>query len=371
VGCRSDFSMPDGAEVIDAGRGTILPGIINAHVHHSASPEQRRLFLEQGITSVGDLGAPKDEIPQLRQRQTGDLPGARVFYAGPIVTAPGGYPDGLGRSSGFNYEISTPGEAHQAVSYLIGLDVDFVKIALDPSWNSQNPLPMLDLETVRAIVQEAHNAGLLVRAHMIQMMYFNMALDAGIDVIEHMPFPPGWPPQDEIERLLESEDPLSPFFNDRFPEYHAILNGMADRGVVMVPTVSALLRGLYPKSDPTPHERFVVMAVFDMIRRFRDAGGVIALGNDFNDRFIKERFPITEMKALLEAGLTPQEVIEAGTRHAARVCGQEATLGTLEEGKLADIIIVDGNPLKNITALTRLKWIILDGKVVHHYTTVN
>lgn len=119
------------------------------------------------------------------------------------------------------------------------------------------------------------------------------------------------------------------------------------------------------------YERFVVMAVLDMIRRFRAAGSVIALGNDFNDRFIKERFPITEMKALLEAGLTPQEVIEAGTRHAARVCGQEAILGTLEKGKLADIIIVDGNPLKDMNAITRLKWIILDGKVAHHNTTWN
>jgi imidazolonepropionase-like amidohydrolase len=64
-------------------------------------------------------------------------------------------------------------------------------------------------------------------------------------------------------------------------------------------------------------------------------------------------------------------VIEAGTRHAARVCGQEATLGTLEKGKLADIIIVDGNPLKDINALTRLKWIILDGRAVHHDTTMN
>ena len=74
--------------------------------------------------------------------------------------------------------------------------------------------------------------------------------------------------------------------------------------------------------------------------------------------------PLTEMKALLDAGLTSMEVIVASTRYAAQVCGQENNLGTLEVGKLADIIIVDGEPLTEIEALTRIKSVILDGKVI-------
>jgi imidazolonepropionase-like amidohydrolase len=88
------------------------------------------------------------------------------------------------------------------------------------------------------------------------------------------------------------------------------------------------------------------------------------VGNDFNDRFMKERLPLTEMKALLDAGMTYLEVIEAATRHAAIVSGAN-DLGTLEPGKLADLIIVDGNPLENIDALTRIRLVILDGEVAY------
>jgi len=364
VGPASDFRLPEGVSVIDAQGGTILPGLINAHVHHSAPVEQRRRFLEEGVTTVCDLGTPLREVPLFAETESTAGPAARAFYAGPIITAPGGYPDGLYHTDGFNYEVATPEEAREAVRDMVARGAGVIKIALDPSWNREHPLPMLDVETAKAVVEEAHAHGLLVRAHMIQITYFPMALEAGIDVIEHMPFPTGWPSEEEKQRYLTSDDPTRPFFEDHFPEYASILGGMARQKIVMVPTVSALLDDEYLKSERTSHEQFVVLAVLDIIRRFREAGGIVAVGNDFNDRSMKERLPLTEMKALLDAGMSTLEVIEAATRHAAVVSGAD-DLGVLEPGKLADLIVMDGNPLEDIEALTRIRLVILDGEVAH------
>jgi imidazolonepropionase-like amidohydrolase len=364
VGQTAQFNFSDSARIIDAEGGTILPGIINSHIHHGADPAQRKKFLKLGITSVCDLGSSWQEIDNACLDIAAGEPAARLFYAGPIITAPGGYPDGLYGTTGFNLEVSNPEEGRKAVRDVLNRGAHVIKIALDPSWNRENPLPMLDVETAAAIAEQAHQAGILVRAHMIQLPFFPLALEADIDVIEHMPFPPGWPTEKEIKRYFESADPLSPFFNVMYPEYDTLLTQMAEQSIIMVPTVSALLRNLYGKPELTIHQQFVVKAVLDIIRRFKEAGGIIALGNDFNDRFIKERMPLIEMKALLDAGLTSMEVIVASTRYAARVCGQENNLGTLEVGKLADIIIVDGDPLTEIEALTRVKSVILDGKVI-------
>jgi imidazolonepropionase-like amidohydrolase len=364
VGEASDFRLPAGVNIIDAQGGTILPGLINAHVHHSAPVEQRRRFLEEGVTSVCDLGTPLREMPLFVETESTTGRAARVFYAGPIITAPGGYPDGLYHTDGFNYEVTTPEEAREVVREMVAHGASTIKIALDPSWNRENPLPMLDIETAKAIVEEAHVHGLLVHAHMIQITYFPLALEAGIDVIEHMPFPTGWPSEEEKQRYLKSDDPTRPFFEDHFPEYASILGGMAQQKIVMVPTVSALIKDFYLKSERSTHEQFVVLAVLDIIRRFREAGGIVAVGNDFNDRSMKERLPLIEMKALLDAGMTPLEVIEAATRHAAIVSGAD-DLGILEPGKLADLIVVDGNPLEDIEALTRIKLVIIDGEVAH------
>lgn len=360
VGRASDFRLPVGVDTIDAQGGTILPGLINAHVHHSAPVEQRRRFLEEGVTSVCDLGTPLREMPQFVETESTTGRAARIFYAGPIITAPGGYPDGLYHTDGFNYEVATPEEAREAVREMVARGASVIKIALDPSWNREHPLPMLDLETSKAIVEEAHVHGRLVHAHMIQITYFPMALEAGIDVIEHMPFPTGWPSEEEKRRYLESDDPTLPFFEDHFPEYASILGGMARQEIVMVPTVSALLDDEYSKSERSTHEQFVVLAVLDIIRRFREAGGIVAVGNDFNDRSMKERLPLMEMRALLDAGMTSLEVIQAATQHAAIVSGAD-DLGILEPGKLADLIIVDGNLLEDIDALTRIRLVILDG----------
>jgi len=364
VGSAREIRIPGGARVLDAEEGTIMPGLFNAHVHHGASPEVRRGFLEEGVTSVCDLGSPWEEVAGYQETTWEGSPVARGFFAGPIVTAPGGYPDGLYHTRGFNYEVVGEEAARDAVGVLVDRGVHFVKVALDPSWNREDPLPMLGVAEARALAEEAHAHGLRVRAHMIQIPYFPMAIEAGIDVIEHMPFPTGWPPVEKIQELMAGEDPLSYFFEEWHPQYDTLLAHLAGDGIVLVPTVAALLGDLFGKDDPTVRERYVVEMVLGIVRRFRDTGGVVALGNDYNGRSGKERLPITEMRALLEAGMTPQQVVEAGTGNAAWVCGQEEDLGILRPGMKADVLVLEGDFLTDVEAVHRLRWVILDGSPV-------
>ena len=119
------------------------------------------------------------------------------------------------------------------------------------------------------------------------------------------------------------------------------------------------------KAERLPVEQIVVDVHVEAVRRFHALGGVVALGNDYGaNPDVELGMPLTEMRLLLAAGLTPMGVIEASTRNAAFVCGQGDELGTLEPGKLADIIVADGNPLTDLQVMGRVLAVIKGGKLV-------
>lgn len=164
---------------------------------------------------------------------------------------------------------------------------------------------------------------------------------------------------------MASDDPVGGFFERWAPDYQPRLERMVARGIAMVPTVSALLGEFYTAAEPTPRQRWVVRVVLDVVRRLHAAGGTVALGNDFNDRSMREPLPLLEVEMLLAAGLSPMDVIVAGTRNAARVCGRAHDLGTLEPGKLADVLVLDRDPLTDlVNALRHPVMVVLDGVVV-------
>lgn len=364
VGSMENIQIPQSAKQIDAAGATILPGIINAHVHHSASPEIRRQFLSEGVTTVSELGCPIAELADFQiNRYKGNLI-SKAIYAGPFITPPNGYPDGTGKSRHFNYEVISVEASQQAVSDLVDLGARQIKIALDPTWNKQNPLPVLAPEIARAVVNKAHHSGIPVRSHMIQLVHYNRALDAGVDVIEHMPFPPHWPTEVYDSTLMTTDPELNDFFVNYFPAYDSILPALARKNIMMCPTISALLGGFFDKSERSTHEEFALQAAYQMINRFMKAGGQIVVGNDYNGISCKEMLPFREMLMLKEAGLHPLEIIKAATLNAARASWVDEEIGSIEKGKIADLIIIDGNPLHDLDALKRIKMVILEGEIV-------
>jgi imidazolonepropionase-like amidohydrolase len=362
AGREADIAIPSGAQVIDAQGGTILPGLIDSHVHNTWSPKVRREFLELGVTSVCDMGSPIERMPDFEQDTWKGQPVARGFRAGPIFTAPGGLPDAILHQD-LNYEVGTPEEARQGVADVVSRGADAIKVYLQPTGNNQ-PYPMLDDAVLKALVEEAHAQGLLVRAHVTELSLVPLALDAGVDVFEHVQEPSL--NEESILRELEDSDDWEATLLDLYlvADYDTLLPRVAKQGVVMVPTVARLVQERYGSRETVPWQRVLTEGLLEIVRRFHSAGGVIALGTDWNSH-LEASIAIEEAQLLHAAGLTPVQVIEAATKNAAWVCGHGQDLGTIEAGKLADIIIVDGNLVSDLEALNQAVVVVKGGQVAY------
>lgn len=360
VGRAADYAIPAGAKVVDANRGTILPGIINAHVHGLSNPATRRVyFMLEGVTSVCEMGSRLNEMQQFELDHVSG-PAARGFRSGPMITAPGGYPDVVWHAN-LNYEVTGPDEARAAVADLVNRGADAIKITLEPG-SAQEPWPMLNLQEVKAIVQAAHERGKLVRAHVGRTDgtdVLDIVAESGVDIIEHVPIPvfSAW----DVYNLIKAK---SHFALDS--DYQARLARLVAHQVAMVPTLDA--HSFWCESpELTSEQRQACLEFYvEPVRHFHTLGGVVALGNDYGaDEAIERGMPLREMRLLLQSGLTPMHVIEAGTRNAAQVCGHGQELGTLEPGKLADIIVVNGDPLTDIEVMSQVSVVIKNGQIAY------
>lgn len=356
IGRASDFAVPAQAQVMDAQGGTIMPGIINAHVHDAASPLVRQFyFLQRGVTSVCDTGSSLTAIARARSPSSYGTT-ARGFFSGPIINAPNGYPG----SPELLLAVTNPLEARRAVSDLVRRGADYIKVALEP-WNWKLPwhtaerdvIPNLDLTELQAIVDQAHQEGKLVRAHLGTAEMLDLALESGVDALEHVPLP-----------RLEDIDfrTNSPDYADLSAAYEAQLARIVQHNIIMTPTLDKIIT--WCESYAIQPERKILCRKYALtpVYRFHQMGGTVALGDD-SASDSRTWMPVREMQRLLEAGLTPMEVIQAGTLYAARVCGHGYELGTLTPGKLADVIVVEGNPLKNIEVMNNVRAVIINGQV--------
>ena len=360
VGHSNDFAIPQGVRVVDAHGGTIMPGIINAHVHGLAHPALRHVyFLDKGVTAICDMAARLSEMSTFKQDDRTQL-AARGFRAGPIISAPGGYP-GVYWGSAIGYEVANPAAAKAAVDDLADRDADVIKMAIEPGGPAQ-PWPSLTLEDASAIVQEAHARGLLVRAHVGRTegtTVMKIIEESGLDVIDHVPIP--------VFSAIDAYNLIKDKAHYRIDvDYEARLKSLVDHGITMVPTLDAHTLWCESPRLTTQQKQACLDFYLQPVNRFHVLGGTVALGNDYGaDSAIANGMPLREMKLLLAAGLTPLEVIEAGTRNSAYVCGHGDELGTLRVGKLADVIVVDGNPLNDIEAMQHLIAVVINGQTAY------
>ena len=356
VGPATEVEIPVNAQVVDVGGRTIMPGIINAHVHNTRSSSTRHRYLASGVTATCDMSASLASMAQFEHTSDGrGRPAARGFKSGPIITAPQGYPSAFG--VGWDYPVTGPAAAQAAVDELAARGADMIKIAFEP-WLPQEPLPMLGLAEARAVVETARRHGLPVRAHVQQANALDIALAAGVDAIEHTPLP--FPEELKLDQL-QAGDHLS--LAD-YPQLERQLSHMAQQGIVLVPTlnIQSCVTHNIPELE-TEARRTMCEFELEIVGHYQHLGGVVVVGNDYGG--VGKGMPLREMELLLAAGLTPMEVIEGGTRYAAQVCGHGDELGTLEAGKLADIIVVTGQPWEDIRALAQVKLVIKDGQRVY------
>ncbi len=323
VGSLDTLDIPAEARIIDVQGATILPGFINAHVHDGYDEHNLRAWAQGGVTTVRDLaGLPRFE---LRDTLNADPQNARLVAVGPMVTTPGGYP-------GFGLFVTSPDDARRKVDGLIDDGADLIKIPIEDNLQGRR-WPMLSEEEIMAIVDTAHTRGRPVSAHISRARHLEIAIETGVDDVAHM-------------------------IVDRLPD--DLITSMIERDMYWEPTLE-LWQCVRQK-----HGVAWDKTAIENLRRFAAAGGKVALGTDFAGYTcdFELGIPLTEIGMMQQAGMTPMQIIVAATKHAAHVSNREQELGTLEVGKIADIIVVDGNPLDDMAVLKNVRMVIHNGGII-------
>jgi enamidase len=306
---------------------------------------RRGLAIENGVTTIRSAGDNYPHITQLRDKiESGRLTGPRILAAGPIFTAPGGHPAGtIYRRNRYIVEHATRqvgdrDTAREEVRRLAEEGVDCIKAVYSKinAMDLSHEVPRLALDVLEAIVGEAHDHNLPVMVHTGSADETKEAVMAGTDSIEH--------------GLLPGTD------TTRFDD--SVARAMVDRGTCYVPTLAMAwsYRDTYPD---------LFSSLLKAVRTLHGAGVRIAAGTDSGaPGVVIGRALHKELEVMVEAGMSPMDAIVAATRNAAVNVGRGGELGTIEEGRLADIIVVSGDPLEDIRHTRGVVMVIRDGRVL-------
>lgn len=350
--------VPAGAEVFDLGDCTLLPGLVDAHVHliwdASAEPhevvngEPRALTtlrtaanaarnLRAGVTTVRDLGSTDAlAVHAARAVELGLVPGPRIIAAGRAVAMTGGHAWFIG------CEADGPDAVRRAVRGELKIGAECIKLMASGGVlghaGEEPGAPQLTVEEMKAGVEEAHRAGRAVAAHAYSVQAINNALDAGVDSIEHGSF---------LDRETAER--------------------MRDEGVYLVPTLSAIAAVKQKASEPgTPeHVRRKIAQLSNACHRAfenaLEAGVRIAAGTDAGVPGQPHGGLAGELAAMVEAGATPGQALRAGTLGSAGLLNLSNEVGSLAPGKSADLVAVAGDPVRNIGAVREVRLVVKAG----------
>jgi imidazolonepropionase-like amidohydrolase len=317
-------------------------------------------LLMAGVTSAVDLGGTLKESLSVRDRiHKGEIPGPRMWMSGPWITRDlGEYSDALPTQ----ILVDTPAEAARAVDQLADAGVDVIKAYVE-----------MKPEHYRAIADAAHKRKLKVHAHVYDPVDVRNALEAGIDVLTHAGSA-GTPPYDPelVKAIAVKGTPvvitaahrvwLFPATVD-FPERIQDPRLKQDFPPQLYKEVMDSLRNFHRLSYFATTDRQMLYGKASL-KQWIDAGVVMGMGADSGTplNFHTEAL-WREIKAHVDMGMSPARAISAATRVGADILGRGADLGTIEPGKLADIIVVNGNPLFDIVALSSVETVVKGGVI--------
>jgi imidazolonepropionase-like amidohydrolase len=382
VGPRSQVSVPPGTTVIDTEGMSVLPGLMDMHVHlmilghadyeywdttymsrfrDEIMPIAAKQLLTSGVTTVRDLGAPLEEILHVKRRiEKGEIPGPRLFVSGPFIQ----------HKPYFEYEkfvrwgVEGPDDARAKVQKLIDAGVDFIKLI------DQDQMTEAEVKTV---VETAHKAGKPVVAHAHREEEIRLGLKYAVDCFEHtgLATSPGYP-EDILAGLRKRNNTLywcptieglylSEYTAKVFPERLDDPAWQRDLPQDIARDIRRSFGGIASLDYITlTFRRIPTLA--NKFRQLRETGVTLLVGTDSG---IPMNFHTDstwrELETWVRLGATPMQAIAGATRWPARFLKKEKELGTLAPGRYADVIAVRGDVLSNVALLQRVDVVVKNG----------
>jgi imidazolonepropionase-like amidohydrolase len=345
--------------VVEGSGRTLLPGLIDAHVHTWQHFELPLVF---GVTTQVDMFTGVEVMQRIKQQMAEGRNGreADVFSAGTLVTAPGGH--------GTEFPVKIPtlekgGDAQAFVDARIAEGSHFIKIVMEDGYGDHH-FNSLDIATVKAVIDAAHRRGKLAVVHISSLKDARAALEAGADGLAHLFVAPALS-QEEADGLARLAQAKGAFVVPTFSVLESIA-GVKPRDLLDDPQVAGLLdreeRGaLQTGYGPAP--RPAILAAPKMVTNsMRRAGVPVLAGTDAGNAGTQYGASLHhELAALVDAGLTPREALVAATSAPAKAfrLGQR---GQIAKGYKADLVLVEGNPLQDIGATRRIVEVWKDGE---------
>ncbi len=390
AGPAAEVKIPADATIIDTSGRTMLPGLIETHGHlivlghgnydtwfpwinaHGGEKMLTRVMeisarqlLMAGVTTVVDLGAPLQLSLGIRDRiNKGEVAGARAFVSGPWISHLSGAAVNGAMQVGFGgINITNPEQAAQETEKLAAAGVDQIKAHSG-----------LTLDDYKAIVRVAHQHGIRVHAHVYAEEDVRHALEAGVDVLQHVGSAGTAPPYspEMIRDIVNAGRPVVVTAAHRswiYPDTAAFPERLQNPelknafGPEIYAEVQNSLKNWWTLSYFQRTDREMLYRDRG-VKQFIESGAVMGMGTDSGTpmNFHSEAL-WREIKVHVDLGMPASRAIGAATRVNAQILGKARDLGTIEPGKLADVIVVDGDPLFDITALSHVNVVVKAGVV--------
>ena len=358
IGPSAKIPTPAGATVVDLTGKFIVPGIINAHGHVGAKTEpQLRQFALYGVTTATSMQTDPDEVVQVREAQKrGELRGARVSTV-KYRFAP-------------DPEVVTPEQARAKVDEIVAAGADYIKVWVDGGFGTRAKLTP---EFCAAVLEQARKHGKLTFAHVYELADARMLVERGLNVLAHN-IRDREVDSDFIAVLKQRNVTLIPtLIRDEFSFAYGDAPAWIDDPFFqkfVPPERLAVLKTKIRDAQAKHPQRSLIKAGFEMnkvnLKKLSDGGVRIALGTDSagaGDRFFVQGYSEhREMELMVQSGLTPMQVIQSFSKGASEALGIDKEFGTLAKGKAADLLVLEKNPLDNITNMRTIQTIYLGGK---------